>query len=313
MSLRNELVNVVLRWEDRYGCFPGQAGVTAAVSEYDAAMLLGCSESEYADCLRERTAVSSGYDFLAADGQRIQVKANRPSGNPGSAVWNAGSKVKSIAWDILIYVLYDQGYKMLEAWKFTPELYERLFAGKSKLSIDDMRKGIPLHKRHSEVTDHITLDGDSSPLGQRAEGQPILIFTDGACQGNPGPGGWGVVIKNGEVTELSGSDPHTTNNKMELTAAIKALQSLQVPSTVVLTTDSQYMKNGITLWIHNWKRNGWRTAAKKPVLNADLWHELDALNQQHEVDWRWVKGHSGHPENERCDQLANEAILTMTL
>ncbi len=186
MSLRNELVNVVLRWEGRYGCFPGQAGVTAAVSEYDAAMLLGCSESEYADSLRERTDVSSGYDFLTADGQRIQVKAGRPSGKPGSAVWNAGSRVKSIAWDILIYVLYDQGYEMLGAWKFTPELYERLFAGESKLSIDDMRKGIPLHKRHSEVTDPITLDGDSSSLGQRAEGQPILDLHGWCLPGQSG-------------------------------------------------------------------------------------------------------------------------------
>jgi len=142
--------------------------------------------------------------------------------------------------------------------------------------------------------------------------QNVEIFTDGSCQPNPGPGGWGVVIKNGEVAELSGGDPDTTNNRMELTAAIEALKTLPLPSKVALTTDSQYLKDGITVWIHNWKRNGWRTSDKKPVKNADLWHELDALNQQHEVDWRWVRGHNGHPENERCDQLAHEAILALS-
>ncbi len=299
----------MLRWEDTFGYFPGQAGAMAAVSEYDVAMLLGYSESEYINCLRGRTAVSRGCDFLF-QGRRIEVKANRPSGKPGSAVWNAGPKVKSISWDSLIYVLYGQDYEMLEAWKFTPELYERLFAGKSKLSLDDMRKGMLLRQGPSEVIDPVTPDGDSLPLEPRADGQPILIFTDGACQPNPGRGGWGAIIRVAgcEPREMSGGDQYTTNNKMELTAAVKALQALPVPSTVILTTDSQYMKNGITLWIHNWKRNGWRTADKKPVLNADLWRALDALNQQHKVEWQWVRGHDGHPENERCDQLANEAI-----
>lgn len=143
-----------------------------------------------------------------------------------------------------------------------------------------------------------------------AKGPTIHIFTDGACQGNPGPGGWGAIIRipGQAIQELSGGSKATTNNKMELTAAIEALKSLSEPSKVVLTTDSQYLKNGITLWIRAWKRNGWKTADKKPVKNADLWNKLDALNQQHEIDWRWVRGHSGHPENERCDQLAVKAI-----
>jgi len=302
LGLRNELVNVVLRWEGQYGCFPGQAGVTAAVSEHDAAILLGCSESEYAQCLKERTAVSRGYDFEYPKGRRIQVKANRPSGKQGSKAWNAGPKVDSTGWDLLVYILYDQNYERLEAWKYTPELYERLFADKSKLTLDDMRKGElflpkPMERAEPEPVSH----------------EPVLIFTDGACQGNPGPGGWGAIIRivGSEDHDMSGGSRNTTNNKMELTAAIEALKSLSVPSQVTLTTDSQYLKNGITVWINNWKRNGWRTSDKKPVKNADLWHELDALNQQHEVDWRWVRGHNGHPENERCDQLANEAILNL--
>ncbi|MFZ2448023.1 MAG: ribonuclease HI [Syntrophobacteraceae bacterium] len=140
--------------------------------------------------------------------------------------------------------------------------------------------------------------------------QNVEIFTDGACQGNPGPGGWGAIIRASgcKECEISGGAKLTTNNKMELTAAIEALKYLQQPSKGVLTTDSEYVQKGITVWILNWKRNGWKTATKKPVLNADLWRELDALNQQHEIDWRWVRGHNGHAENERCDQLANMAI-----
>ncbi len=139
----------------------------------------------------------------------------------------------------------------------------------------------------------------------------VEIFTDGACKGNPGPGGWGAILRTAGCPdqEISGGMQDTTNNQMELTAAIEALKSLgATPADVVLATDSQYLKNGITAWVHNWKRNGWRTSDKKPVKNAELWRELDALNQHHNVDWKWVKGHAGHPENERCDQLANEAI-----
>ena len=141
---------------------------------------------------------------------------------------------------------------------------------------------------------------------------PVEIFTDGACRGNPGPGGWGVLLRyNDHEKELNGAEADTTNNRMELMAAISALQALKRPSRVVLTTDSQYVKNGITQWIAQWKKNGWRTAAKKPVKNVDLWQQLDAALHQHEVDWHWVRGHSGHPENERADQLANAAIDAM--
>lgn len=137
----------------------------------------------------------------------------------------------------------------------------------------------------------------------------IEIFTDGACRGNPGPGGWGAILRYaGKVRELKGADPDTTNNRMELTAPIEALSVLKETCQVTLTTDSQYVRQGITTWIEGWKRNGWKTANKKAVKNADLWQTLDVLNQKHHVDWRWVKGHSGHPENERVDELANLAI-----
>ena len=136
----------------------------------------------------------------------------------------------------------------------------------------------------------------------------IEIFTDGACLGNPGPGGWGVLLRwRGTEKELSGGEIETTNNRMELMAAIQGLEALKRPGRVVLTTDSTYVKDGITKWIHNWKRNGWRTAAKKPVKNADLWQRLDQAISGHEVDWRWVKGHAGHAENERVDELASLA------
>lgn len=137
----------------------------------------------------------------------------------------------------------------------------------------------------------------------------IEIFTDGACRGNPGPGGWGAVLRYGDhEKELYGGEPDTTNNRMELMAAIRALEGLKRPCRVQLTTDSSYVKNGITEWLGNWKKRGWKTAAKKPVKNVDLWQRLDAAVQPHEVQWHWVKGHSGHPENERADALANRGI-----
>ncbi|MET0047725.1 MAG: ribonuclease HI [Sedimenticola sp.] len=137
----------------------------------------------------------------------------------------------------------------------------------------------------------------------------VEIFTDGACRGNPGPGGWGALLRyKGKEKELFGGEVETTNNRMELAAVINALKALTRSAQVRITTDSQYVKNGINQWIHNWKRNGWKTAAKKPVKNEDLWRELDALVAQHDVEWAWVKGHSGHPENELADTLANKGI-----
>ncbi len=140
----------------------------------------------------------------------------------------------------------------------------------------------------------------------------VEIFTDGACRGNPGPGGWGALLRyEGKERELYGSEPDTTNNRMELMAAIEGLRALKESCAVVLTTDSVYVRDGITRWLDNWKQKGWKTAARKPVKNEDLWRALDAENQQHEVEWRWVKGHSGHRENEIADQLANRAIDEM--
>ena len=137
----------------------------------------------------------------------------------------------------------------------------------------------------------------------------VIIHTDGACSGNPGPGGWGAVLQyNGTVKELKGGAALTTNNQMELTAAIEALNALKRPCTVELHTDSVYVKDGLTGWIHGWKKNGWKTAAKKPVKNADLWKALDLATQRHTIDWRWVKGHAGDAMNERADQLANEGM-----
>ena len=136
----------------------------------------------------------------------------------------------------------------------------------------------------------------------------VEIFTDGACSGNPGPGGWGAILRfRGEQKELNGGEPKTTNNRMELMAAIAALEALKRPSKVEITTDSTYVKDGITRWIHGWKKNGWKTAAKKPVKNQDLWQRLDQALAQHQVDWHWVRGHVGHPENERADALARQA------
>jgi ribonuclease HI len=143
-----------------------------------------------------------------------------------------------------------------------------------------------------------------APAGA-SPGDVVEIFTDGACSPNPGPGGWGVILRYGHhAREMHGGDPATTNNRMEMMAAIQALESLTRTSTVHLYTDSQYLRQGITKWLAGWKRNGWVTADKKPVKNADLWRRLDAAAQRHDVQWYWVKGHAGHPENERADALA---------
>jgi ribonuclease HI len=140
----------------------------------------------------------------------------------------------------------------------------------------------------------------------------VEIFTDGACRGNPGPGGWGAVLRyKGTEKDLCGAEADTTNNRMELTAAIKALESLKRRCHVKLTTDSVYVKSGITEWMHRWKQKGWKTADKKPVKNIDLWQQLDQVSLQHDIAWHWVKGHSGHRENDRADALANLAIDTM--
>lgn len=141
----------------------------------------------------------------------------------------------------------------------------------------------------------------------------VHLFTDGACKGNPGPGGWGVLLRYGEhEKELWGGEAHTTNNRMELMAAIEGLKALKRPCAVVLTTDSQYVKQGINIWLAGWKRNGWRTADKKPVKNQDLWQQLDEQCQRHQVEWRWVKGHAGHAENERADILANRGAAEVS-
>lgn len=141
------------------------------------------------------------------------------------------------------------------------------------------------------------------------ETKTVEIFTDGACSGNPGPGGWGAILRYGNVEkELCGGEQATTNNRMEMMAAITALESLKRPTSVRLYTDSQYVMNGITTWIHNWKRSGWKTSDKKPVKNVDLWQRLDAALKAHKVDWVWVRGHNGHIENERADALARSAI-----
>ncbi|MBR9842066.1 MAG: ribonuclease HI [Rhodobacteraceae bacterium] len=142
----------------------------------------------------------------------------------------------------------------------------------------------------------------------------LFAYTDGACSGNPGPGGWGVLMRavEGETVlkerTLSGGAPGTTNNQMELMAAISALEALSKPSKITVITDSTYVKNGVTGWIHGWKKNGWKTAAKKPVKNAELWQRLDTAQARHDVTWEWVKGHAGHPENERADELARAGM-----
>jgi ribonuclease HI len=141
-------------------------------------------------------------------------------------------------------------------------------------------------------------------------GQRVTIHTDGACSGNPGPGGWGAVLSFREHRkELMGGEPHTTNNRMELTAAISALEALKLSCAVDLYTDSEYLRNGITKWINGWKRNGWRTADRKPVKNVDLWKRLDEVLKTHQVRWHWVRGHAGHAMNERADELAREGLV----
>ncbi len=138
----------------------------------------------------------------------------------------------------------------------------------------------------------------------------VIIYTDGACSGNPGPGGWGAVLFYGKYEkELGGGEPETTNNRMELMAAIQALESLKEPCQVELHTDSQYVQKGVTEWVHGWRKNGWKTADKKPVKNADLWQRLTEAAARHKMDWRWVRGHDGHPENERADEIARRHIV----
>jgi len=145
-----------------------------------------------------------------------------------------------------------------------------------------------------------------------SELQHVEIATDGACKGNPGKGGWGVVLRMGSTEkELSGGEAHTTNNRMEMMAAIQGLKALTRPCRVTLSTDSRYVMDGLTKWIHGWMKNGWRTADKKPVKNADLWQELLAAAKPHQVKWVWVKGHAGHPDNERADKLASDAAISM--
>lgn len=140
----------------------------------------------------------------------------------------------------------------------------------------------------------------------------VEIFTDGACSGNPGPGGWGAILRMGQhEKELSGAQKDTTNNRMELMAVIKSLEALKRPCEIILTTDSKYVLDGITKWIFNWKKNNWKKSDNKPVLNADLWQQLDELSKNHKIKWNWIKGHSGHIENERCDELARLAIKTL--
>jgi len=142
-----------------------------------------------------------------------------------------------------------------------------------------------------------------------SERTPVVIYTDGACSGNPGPGGWAAILTYGDrCKEISGGEPVTTNNRMELMAAIAALEALTRASRVEIHTDSSYLKDGITKWIHGWKRNGWKTAGKKPVKNAELWQRLDEARERHDIDWHWVRGHAGHAENERADELAREAM-----
>ena len=155
--------------------------------------------------------------------------------------------------------------------------------------------------------------GSAGKSDESASALPhVVIHTDGACSGNPGPGGWGAILKFGETEkELKGGEPNTTNNRMELLAAIEALAALKRPCKVELSTDSVYVRDGITKWIHGWQRNGWKTADKKPVKNSDLWQALLAAAAPHEVEWHWVKGHNGHPENERADVLASTAAEKM--
>jgi len=161
-------------------------------------------------------------------------------------------------------------------------------------------------RHESRVTGH------GSPVTGHAFKRAVKIYTDGACKGNPGAGGWGALLEyDGRTRELSGGDPRTTNNRMELTAVSRALEALKHRCKVRLHTDSRYVQQGISVWIHDWKKRGWRTADKKPVKNADLWRALDELAAKHDIEWIWVRGHAGHPGNERADELANEGVRSV--
>ena len=160
------------------------------------------------------------------------------------------------------------------------------------------------------MNQHIIMRTRANPNSETQNPQKVEIFTDGACSPNPGPGGWGAILRYGTIEkELSGFASQTTNNRMELTAVVEALRAIKKPCHLTIHTDSQYLKNGITVWIHLWKRNGWKTSAGTPVKNKDLWITLEQESHRHVMEWNWVKGHAGHPENERCDQLARSAIL----
>lgn len=199
---------------------------------------------------------------------------------------------------------------------------ERLRAGQVRtediesliFTVRELRRGFTDKANKVSTNDGHKRAADEEPLRVwPAPGQcstTVEIFTDGACEGNPGPGGWGAIVRiAGEERELSGGERQTTNNRMELMAAIEALSALPVSSSkVVLTTDSRYVQQGITEWIKNWKKNGWKNAARQPVKNDDLWKRLDELSQRHNIEWHWVRGHNGHRENERCDELARAAV-----
>jgi ribonuclease HI len=170
----------------------------------------------------------------------------------------------------------------------------------TKQSVEKAKQSVEKAKQSAEA---------KAEQSAEANNQVVTLYTDGACKGNPGPGGWGAYLKyKGKTRELCGGEKETTNNRMELLAAIEGLEVLTRGCKVELFTDSQYMRQGITQWIHNWKKNGWKTSNKKPVKNADLWQRLDAQVKRHQVEWHWVKGHSGHPGNEKADELANRGV-----
>ena len=165
--------------------------------------------------------------------------------------------------------------------------------------------------QHNDLTNNIV--GTAETAHGPRQLKSVDIYTDGACAGNPGPGGWAAILRyKASEKEISGFESHTTNNKMEMKAVIEALRMLKEPCKVTVHTDSRYLRDGITLWIHSWKRNGWKTSGRQPVKNRELWETLDHLSQKHQVKWVWVEGHAGHPENERCDTLARQEITRNT-